>query len=401
MAEMALPRPLRARAPMEWLRSYLDPAARKGVDIDSLLRRYAPRLDHGGAEVALSSLEQLAVILEAQIGLRDESHGYSKTPVPIGYNSLMLRTMMSAKTVSEALELVSRYLWMTEGPLRLDVRHTSTDATIYCRLAEPESEGARYEELWAYWLGVSLSWMAGVWIRPSAVLTSSPEHPCLNGRHWLSHAPVLLAPATGLRLTSKQLGTPLLQRSDSHPVWSCLKFLMERESARVGTGEYKQADGGALFQGRRVMQMGELCTDLSISASTLRRRLNAQGLNFRSLKKEALIAKICERIVVSGDTGEQLADHMGFAEARSLRRMIKAATGLTLQELRASLARGGSVFEMSALQSRMLHFARVVDGQMGLHRRAPADQPQPRVRLSAALPLRVAGPSRAKGLEHA
>jgi AraC-like DNA-binding protein len=355
-------RQLNPGIPVSWIRTHFAAARNEGLDTDSLIMKYSPKVDFDNRRAILSGIEQLAIILDMLVSIGDESHGYCERRAPLGYNSLMLRTMMSATTVFEAVDIAARYLRMTDGPVKLYVEHADTHTDIVPKAVKALQQAESFEEIWALWLDMCLSWLVGERIRPLAMLTSNAAHPALGKRHWLINAPVLRARGTGLRLARTQMKIRIRERTASHPTLSSVKFFMENSGSYFPALQIAKITSGLdMFPKRKIVQMDELCADLSISPSALRRRLSDQGVSFRELRREAVVAAVCERLIVSDDTGDELAEHVGFSEVRSLRRMLKVSTGMTLGELREHMRHARGPIEVSALQTRCLQFAKMLD----------------------------------------
>lgn len=78
----------------------------------------------------------------------------------------------------------------------------------------------------------------------------------------------------------------------------------------------------------------EIARQLGLSESSLRRRLQAEGSSYQTIKDEVRCTVAMERLRCSGDTVAELGDYLGFAEPGSFVRSFKAWTGITPQAWR-------------------------------------------------------------------
>lgn len=103
--------------------------------------------------------------------------------------------------------------------------------------------------------------------------------------------------------------------------------LIEAHEAQARRGDgVREAVLRALHDG--LYDQSAIAERLGVSTATLRRRLMAEGVNFRALLQEVLKQQACLRLVETGDVGET-AETLGFSDPRSFTRAFKAWTGET------------------------------------------------------------------------
>jgi hypothetical protein len=68
----------------------------------------------------------------------------------------------------------------------------------------------------------------------------------------------------------------------------------------------------------------------------LRRARSAEGNGYRSLRHSALLERLRPHLV-SGACLDDVAPALGFSDARSLRRSVRSASGLSVTELRKAV----------------------------------------------------------------
>jgi AraC-like DNA-binding protein len=88
-----------------------------------------------------------------------------------------------------------------------------------------------------------------------------------------------------------------------------------------------QVDAGQL-------RLKHIAQRAAVSRSTMRRRLATTG-GFRQARERALVTAAVRRLRTTDDSVEAIAAELGYSDARSLRRFLKAATGTTPQRIRA------------------------------------------------------------------
>ncbi len=99
----------------------------------------------------------------------------------------------------------------------------------------------------------------------------------------------------------------------------------ERE-ARPRLGRTASAVRDALMNG--VVEQGHVARQMSMSVSTLRRALSAEGTSFRGLRNEVLNAK-AQRLLLNSSKISDVSDTLGFSEFRAFNRAFKKWNGQT------------------------------------------------------------------------
>jgi AraC-like DNA-binding protein len=125
------------------------------------------------------------------------------------------------------------------------------------------------------------------------------------------------------------LGRHGVTRAGANPHWECFRLwldLIEHHTAPTRS-EYLSADAPLHLQ--------DIAARAGLSASTIRRRLLGEG-GHRHARQQALVAAALRKLRGSDDSVEAIAAELGYSDARSLRRFLKAATGATPQQLRTS-----------------------------------------------------------------
>jgi hypothetical protein len=85
------------------------------------------------------------------------------------------------------------------------------------------------------------------------------------------------------------------------------------------------------------LSYAECGIELQLPGDELRRALSAEGNGYRALRHRALLERLRPHLL-SGASLDDIAFALGFSDARSLRRSIHSASGLSVTELRSALS---------------------------------------------------------------
>ena len=156
-----------------------------------------------------------------------------------------------------------------------------------------------------------------------------PSNFSLGHRHWAIGGRVGLGEVTAFRFPRGLLGEPPSVRAGENVMWEChqtwLGFVGARNWPTTPTN-YASATG--------FLRFSDMVRESGMSANTLRRRLQASNGGFRDARRRALVSIASDRLYASDESVETIAAELGYSDARSFRRFLKAATGLTPQQIR-------------------------------------------------------------------
>lgn len=130
--------------------------------------------------------------------------------------------------------------------------------------------------------------------------------------------------------------TRALKRTDAPrtaPRTSAAVFRTILATIETGSPFASGAGEPVAFVVRRALDSGateqsDVAEAIGVSVATLRRRLQAEGESFRSLRRDVLNAK-AKRLLEAGESVTETASRLGFAEFRSFNRAFKEWNGLT------------------------------------------------------------------------
>jgi AraC-like DNA-binding protein len=291
---------------------------------------------------ALSVTEYAFMCIGIMNLVDDEIHAVSRTRIRRGTATMGLRVMGSARNLRTAIEALNQFYTMIgQGEkLTLVTSGPTTQLQVSADISDPDLS-ATVQEMIAISLHCQFSFILDRWL-PLRAFSTHGDHPYSNQLHPYLGCPVvrgnrtaLVFPTSCLNLepTAKLGNAPA---TDSVLYW--LKLLAERSD--VGSGHHNLKPVSAAVYGK--LQAGDLsyaeCSlELRLPSDDLRRALAAEGTGYRRLRRSALIRRLRPHLV-SGANLEDVAPELGYSDARSLRRSVRSASGLSIAELRKSVS---------------------------------------------------------------
>ncbi len=284
-------------------------------------------LVHGRTALSMAQIRQ--VLMRAQEQLLEPglaiACGARQTPASWGLLGLALYT---CETFSEVIAFGMSH----QDGLGSLVDHgfeivgSEVHVECYPRRFDPQFEAFTVEEDFASIVAISRV-LLGDAFRPLRVeFAFDCEAPSpLYARHF--RCPVRFgAIANRLSFDSHWLGTrlPSFDRIGSFQLRTQLENLVALPNARHDLVETLSAV--AQRDGERLRQR-ELATRINMSERTLRRRLGKLDTSFRAVSDEARYAKAKELLARPGTTVAEVAQAVGYSDARSFRRAFKRWSG--------------------------------------------------------------------------
>lgn len=323
-----------------WIGQGVKVLSREGIDVEALMSGYGigspnqgltPGVDVSGDQMILMCL----LIIRAA---SDEGHGVGRRTLRIGTASLALRAMLSAPRLQIAITTLSRFYDLGGSGIQISLTETRDRAILYVSLDDPsQTEYLIVEEIYAMAVHIWLSYFLGRRLRLDHFV-SPHAHPHLGGVHPYLGCPVRPGPATAIVFDRSALAAERAPRCDEHPLEAAVlswasEFVQNDAILRppVIGGSLSEAVYSRLLASDASAE--DVCRDLGLSVSVLRKRLSTGGASFRGLRKAALLQRLGP-MLSEGQGAEDAALSLGYSDARSLRRAVKTATGITLGELR-------------------------------------------------------------------
>ena len=315
---------------MHWVRRHCAGAIRAGLDFETMLRESCIDLDPEDPRGEISRAQHLALILGVIVALDDEGHGMTRRRVNVGMNNLAMRVAGTARSVEEAVEAFARFFEKTASPVLLRPAFSSNSVEVrFWSDSVDSDQAAAIEEIYSVSLMLNLNWLAGRKLSVQSFALRDPLHPSIGRLHWAFDALTRHGPTTLLRLAPRQLLLRARVPAIGEFMWQPLRFWIENDS-RINPGATTSASWASA-----ALRVADLTEASEFSERSLRRRFANEGHSFRKLRTNAIAEAGVRQLLSTDDTVEQIAAELGYSEARSFRRLLKAATGMTPAQIRA------------------------------------------------------------------
>lgn len=329
--------------PFGWAGGSAAMAATRGVPIVELL------LD-AGVEGSRNCIADQAALSAAQYMLMgvgiinlvdDEMHAISRTRMPRGTVSTGLRIMASARSLRTAIEALGKFYGLIGQKQKVEL--ISSGATSRIELFADISDSrisAAIEEMAIISLHCQLSFILDRFL-PVCGMVTYGDHPTSNLMHPYLGCKVLRGAKTALIFPTSCLDLEPVAKIGETPVTDAvLYWLKQLEAQSLPTIDRQSLKpfSAAVFDRLRVRDISyaQCCLDLGFHGDELRRALLAEGSGYRSLRHSAVLERLRPHLV-SGANMDDIALEMGFSDARSLRRSLRSASGMSLTELKESI----------------------------------------------------------------
>ena len=325
--------------PFGWIGRTAKDAASRGVPVFELLAAAGVA---GGAQVsddtALDAAEfhlMCNLLIDA---VDDELHGAGRRRMVRGTGALGLQLMASARNLRAAIVSLARFHRMAGEFCELELVEHDAEAEIRIRSnLAPGPTSFVVEEVMANWLFVQFCFVLQRPIRLSA-FHGSPMHPQAGGRHAYLDCPVIGAKVTALRLPKPYLDLAPCARILDTPTLDAVLYWL-RQAAETSSLHVAHLDDRPLsasilrLLADRDLDFERCCEALAIAPRRVRSALAAEGGSFRQLRRVALADRFRPHLDLSANL-DDAASALGYSDARSLRRGLKLATGLSVGDLR-------------------------------------------------------------------
>lgn len=274
-------------------------------------------------------------------GIDDEMHGITPTRMERGTASMLSKAMSAERTLRGAITVLIRFFRSVDA--LCDVRLTQKDqlATIEIRSNGTDAHTSSIvEELMAHYFIHQFSYLVGFLLPLNMFSTRSIGHPSLYREHPYLLCPVWHGKVTALHFHASYLDTDCRAEMADDPLWDAQTFWLQlhpavdvERSARDNRGTVSWYTYRLLLE--RNLSLEQCAHQLGLSATEIKRLLAAEGSSFRFIRRDALVRRV-RPYLQSGMAMEDLAELLGYSEARSIRRAIKLAGGGTIEDLRVS-----------------------------------------------------------------
>jgi AraC-like DNA-binding protein len=315
--------------PISWAVRQAAPAMANGISLDMLFERAFITPKFGDDRDRITPL-QLALFQAVLVHETDDgSHSMMRERMDPEIGPLGFRILLRSANLADGLVALSKFYKNSTRSIRFELSVEGRQAFFAVQAANDLDEGPVQEDIQLVYLYLGLTCFLGRPFPVSWVTTRDHQHFNLHGEHHTIRSPVRMGPCAGLAFPKALLASPP-SRPDLEdflwrPIYTALR-LMEEPS--------KDARHDTTNENFRVDKMA---ADLMIAPSTFRRKLAQEGCSFRQLRERALVDATLALLRVRSCSLEAIAAELGYADARSLRRFVKRATGRTPDNLRNEL----------------------------------------------------------------
>ena len=262
------------------------------------------------------------------------------TPMPPGEVALLCRCVLSAANLVEAITIAKDFcnLIPSRGwKLSLVIDGDRARFIMNSTRGERNALSSLVDTVGLLAYLQLFSWIVGSPIKLHGVSLACQKREQVAPLLGLFNAPVLVAAL----VYSFEFDAALLQQANVRSPAELNAFLgtfpCNVYGARSNTGLLEQVTSlieGAIYQAREMPTLGDLAQLLSLSQTTLRRRLREEHSCYRQIREDCL-CRVASELVLHGDwSNDRIAEHLGFSGAAAFRRAFQRWTGLTPSEMR-------------------------------------------------------------------
>jgi AraC-like DNA-binding protein len=334
--------------PLGWIGHTAKLAAGEGVDVLPAVAqaslgpggRFSERSPVGAAEYLLMCV----LIIN---GMDDEMHGVTRGRMSRGTANLMVQAAASSPRLAGAIASFQRFFEIAGAFCRIELQQDEHEAHILIRSESGDARAQQLvEEMVGTFLHIQLSAYLDFFLPLSRFSTTAPDHPLTGQTHAYFLCPVVRRNTTALSFPASYLHFSGKPRSMQNPLLEGeLTWLSLHNEAAYGWFNRAHADSlsAAVFRKLRERLLGfEACGQaLRLTPAQLRHGLWREGTSFRRLRRAALLERARAHLS-EGAGAEALAEVLDYSDARSFRRALKLATGLSISDLRGQLAPPGA-----------------------------------------------------------
>lgn len=320
--------------PLTWVARHCEGAVRQGLAAEQLLgdAQIAPALladPAGGAQIGPGQYMLFSMNTAWRVG--DALRGMGRDALRIGQATQGIRVMLGCATLEGGLRAAERYFSQTTRSAAMRIDAEGDWACVNIVSEGPIESAGIVDDMALAWLFMCASRFLGRALPVAEVRVRDPRHFNLGGPHWAVKAPVRLGTGAALLFPKTLLAARRGGAASDDALWPCINaWLRFVGNDAPGASAIVQA------------------TPSHAPARTGRRAERQRLLADRGL----------QLLRESSDCVDAVASELGYSDARSFRRFMKASTGLTPQQIRQ---RGGTQAAPADLAQRMQKLAMLMD----------------------------------------
>lgn len=320
-----------ATIPFSWMERHTAGAVRQGLSLDTLLTNSLIDLHYGDDRDLITPAQAALLCMNTVLATEDGAHGLGRLPIGVAYAAIGMRMALGCANLEGAIQAIARLYALASDSVHFQLRTDDEIASLSVHMDTTDDRDIAYlEEVFLLWIFMQLLTFLG---RPppiQEVTLRDPFHFNMGRRHWSLNAPVNRGDVTAFRFHRRLLAEPPRRRAGDNVMWDCHAFYFDYLDGRMAAAETLDLGTANGF-----IRFSDMVRDAGVSPNTLRRHLQSSGGGFRESRQRALVDAASTRLAESDESVEAIACELGYSDARSFRRFLKNATGLTPQQLRA------------------------------------------------------------------
>jgi AraC-like DNA-binding protein len=324
-----------------WIGKAAMGAADRGIDVERLLvtsgiggarRRIGPETWLDPAEYALMSNLLINTLGGRTLG----------TARHRGTASMGVRLACAATDLADAVSTMFTFYRLTGCFCDVTWTPVAGVAAIEIRIDRPRSvQTTIVEEMAAIHLQMVLSYCLGFFLPLKRFSSPASQHPNRDSKHPFLKCDVERGPFTKLEFQRKYLSFPVREMIRGKSLVDVVMFWLSLfAKEHNGPSSMERATLSADLYRLLVLEdlsFGACCSQLAVGEREVRRILATEGNSFRVLRRAAILER-ARPYLVADVSADDAAIALGYSDARSLRRALKLAGGLSLSDMRRTPA---------------------------------------------------------------
>lgn len=318
------------RIPISAMQPHIDGAVRQGIPLETLMARSFIDLRRGDGQDLISPAQRLLLCINTVLTVEDATHGLARHGVRSKFPAIGLMMALGCATLEGAIQVLSRLYASESDAVRIQVKTANEWAVLSVHMETKDDRDLAYlEENFLVWLFIQCLRFLGRPLPVTTVSVRDPNHFNLGRPHWGLRGTVSSGSITGMRFPRQLLAEPPASRYGDDVMWESHRLWLDHLD-----GKLDLPAPSSFVSGGRFVKFADLVRASGKSPNTLRRRLQARDHGFQDARRRALVQEASFRLTETDDKVETIAADLSYKDAKSFRRFLKNATGLTPQQIR-------------------------------------------------------------------
>lgn len=309
-----------------------------GIDAEELLLKAGINPEQvRRTNTRVSDLQMTRLVQNIWNALGDEFMGFTANKSKLGTFAFMLQAISNSSGLYAALKQGIRFYSLVTDDIDTKVRKTNQAIEIEFQFDQPELDPDHfYHEFWFVIWHRLACWLTGVQIPLVEVQFSYPKPSHANELNLMFPCKqVFNAPSNKLKFDIRFANAELIRSKQEISAFlrhSPLDLLTIPGFDLSFASSVKQYIARSYEQGNDFPNLQSVAKALNFSQPTLHRRLLQEGTSFQQLKDDLKKDLAIDLLIKEKRPVYEVAERIGFSDARSLTRAFKKWTGLTPRE---------------------------------------------------------------------